>query len=414
MDFSIRPVTEAGERYVELCEKHAADFATRADQHDREGSFPFENIEALKESGVMSAGLPEELGGLGVVAVQDLVAGMNRLARGDGSTAIAANMHIGTPWYVTRLWRAAAATGNDVEAERLYGIMQLLGATVVSVSATEAGTSIPFPMTEATPTEGGWLLTGRKIFGTLSPAADILIVAGRFRHADGNYGWAYAFVPKGTEGLTLHDDWDALGMRASGSQSITFENCFVPDDLFNAQPDPWGLFDVGQLTIQVTANLALSAAMLGIAEQARDLVVDMVKTKRKAPSNRLLAERTGIQYQVAELEIDLATARAMLERSAQVVDAYLATRLDSEVALDELHELMRDFQCTKWVANRKSIDVVDRAMTLSGGAGYFSSNSLSRLYRDVRAGPFMQAYSPNEAREYIGRQTLGLSTELDL
>jgi alkylation response protein AidB-like acyl-CoA dehydrogenase len=414
MDFSIRPVTEAGERYVELCEKHAADFATRADQHDREASFPFENIEALKESGVMNAGLPEELGGLGVVAVQDLVAGMNRLGRGDGSTAIAANMHIGTPWYVTRLWRDAQATGDTEFAERTYGIMQILTATIVCVSATEAGTSIPYPMAEATPTEGGWLLTGRKIFGTLSPAADILIVVCRFANDDGSYGWSYAFVPKTTDGVTLHDDWDALGMRASGSQSITFDNCFVPEDLFNAQTDAWGLFDVGQLTIQVSANLSLSAAMLGIAEQARELVVDQLKTRRKAPSNRLLAERTGIQHQFAELEIDLSTARAMLERSAQLVDGYLGTHLESEVVLDELHDLMRDFQCTKWVANRKCIDVVDRAMTLSGGAGYFSSNTLSRLYRDVRAGPFMQVYSPNEAREYIGRQALGLSTELEL
>ena len=117
---------------------------------------------------------------------------------------------------------------------------------------------------------------------------------------------------------------------------------------------------------------------------------------------------------MAELEIDLATARAMIERSAQMVDAYLGTHLDSEVSEDEMHELMRDFQCTKWIANRKCIDVVDRAMTLSGGAGYFSANTLSRLYRDVRAGPFMQAYSPNEAREYVGRQVLGLSTELEL
>jgi alkylation response protein AidB-like acyl-CoA dehydrogenase len=414
MDFSIRPVTEAGERYVELCEKHAADFATRADQHDREGSFPFENIEALKESGVMGAGLPEELGGLGVVAVQDLVAGMNRLGRGDGSTAIAANMHIGTPWFVTRLWRDAVARNDTEVAEQTYGILQALTATVVCIGGTEAGTSIGFPLTEATPTEGGWLLNGRKIFGTLTPAADIVIVICRFPRENGEHGWSYAFVPKGSPGFTLNDDWDALGMRASGSQSMTFENCFVPDEFFNAQTTDWGVLDTGTITIQVSANLALSAAMVGIAEHARELVVDTVKTRRKAPSNKLLAERTGIQYQMAELEIDLATARSMIERSAQMVDAYLGTHLDSEVSADEMHELMRDFQCTKWVANRKCIDVVDRAMTLSGGAGYFSFNPLSRLYRDVRAGPFMQAYSPNEAREYIGRQTLGLGTELDI
>ena len=412
MDFSIRPATEAGWAYVELCEKHAADFATRAEQHDREGSFPFENLAALRESGVMNAGLPTELGGFGLESTQDLVAGLNRLARGDGSTAIAANMHIGTIAFMHRLWKGAVAHDDTEFAERVHGLLQVLAGITICIAGTEAGTSIRFPLTEATRADGGWLLNGRKIFGTLSPVADIFIVICRFAKDDGAYGWSYAFVPRDAGGLTINDDWDALGMRASGSNSLEFKDCFVPEDFFNVQPSPWGAFDSGLLTVQVTSNLALSAAMVGIAEQARELVIQAVTTRRKAPSNRLLSERSGIQHQVAEMEIDLATARAMIERSASLVDEELLPEPNPE--LETLQELMADFQCTKWVANRKAIDVVDRAMTLSGGAGYFSSNPLSRLYRDVRAGPFMQAFSPNEAREVIGRTCLGLDPDFDM
>jgi alkylation response protein AidB-like acyl-CoA dehydrogenase len=229
MDFEIQPATEAGRRYVELCEEHAADFATRADEHDRDGSFPFENLDALQASGVLSAALPVEYGGLGIESLQDLAAGLNRLARGDGSTAIAANMHIVTPWTATRIWREAQANADAELVARAEGILEVLGGLVVCVSITEAGTSAFFPLTEATPVEGGWRLNGRKIFGTLSPRADILVVQCRFAgggdddDGDGDDGddddedwrWSFAFVPRDAEGLSINDDWDALGMRAS-------------------------------------------------------------------------------------------------------------------------------------------------------------------------------------------------------
>jgi alkylation response protein AidB-like acyl-CoA dehydrogenase len=154
--------------------------------------------------------------------------------------------------------------------------------------------------------------------------------------------------------------------------------------------------------------MGLVAAFLGIAEAARDLAVTTVTMRRRGRNSQSVAERPAIQHLIAEIEIDLAAARAILARTATMADTFFSQHPAGAVPLGELHELMKDFQCTKWFVNRKAIDIVDRALTASGGAGYLNTNPLSRLYRVVRAGPFMQLFSPNEAFEYIGKVALGI------
>src|SRR5262245_3574514 len=128
MDFALQPLTPPGQRFVALTEQHATDFASRAAAHDRDGSFPFENIATMQQSGAMAACVPEALGGLGVRSVHDFMLGMSRLGRGDGSTAIAANMHIFRPWRMTRLWEAARAAGNMAYAAGLERRLRRMGA----------------------------------------------------------------------------------------------------------------------------------------------------------------------------------------------------------------------------------------------------------------------------------------------
>jgi alkylation response protein AidB-like acyl-CoA dehydrogenase len=208
------------------------------------------------------------------------------------------------------------------------------------------------------------------------------------------------------------DNWDALGMRGSGSHDIVYEGCFVPADFVDT-PGAWGEESPMSLQIGSAGSIGLLGAFLGIAEAARDLVMHMARTRTKAPSGRPIAERHGIQHQVAEMEIDLETCRAAIERGGRLIDEQLFERPPGEVGMEELHELTAVFQCAKVVANRKAIEVVDRALTISGGAGYLTASPLSRLYRDVRAGPFMQPFSPNEVYEYVGKVALGLPPDLE-
>ena len=214
--------------------------------------------------------------------------------------------------------------------------------------------------------------------------------------------------------MEVLDNWDALGMRASGSNDVVLKNCVVPEGSVQVS-GTWGdILNEGSLPLLIANNIGLVGVSLGIAEAARDLIVQEVKTRRKAPNNRILAERYPFQHGIAELEINLAACRAMLARTFLAADAYLGSHPPGVATLDELHQLYKDGQCTKHFVTHAAIAIVDCAMALSGGAGYLSKHPLSRLYRDVRAGPFMQAYSPNEAFEYIGKVTLGLDPRIDV
>jgi alkylation response protein AidB-like acyl-CoA dehydrogenase len=402
-------VTEPGARLVAICADHMDDFRTRAAEHDREGSFPTENFDAMRASGVLAATVPTELGGFGVTSIRDLVAASSRIARGDASTAIGLAMHTGPAWSLARAYRQAAAPTG------LEGYLRLIaeGVLVLCGAGTESGTHTRFPKTEAVPTAEGWLLTGDKIFATLSPIATAFHVFCRTKRPDGGWASARAWVPRDSPGLEIVENWDALGMRASGSHALRIRNCLVPDELVSVR-DEWGEWSAEELAYSAAGNLALLATYLGIAEEARDLIRATVLKRRKAPSDRLLADRHAVQDLFARLEIHLLTCRSVMDRVSVLWDAYLDTHADSELFLDDTHQLMAEYQCAKAIVERNAIAAVDLAMTLSGGAGYLSANPLSRLYRDVRAGPFMQPFSPVELYEYVGKVRLGREPSVDL
>src|SRR4051794_1168939 len=412
MDFSLQPVTDPGCRFVKLAEEHAADFATRAAEHDRDATFPVENFALLRDSGLLSACVPEDFGGMGLESLHDLAVGVNRLGRADAATAISCHMHIAAGWQFTRAWRNAQASADPRDAE-IEALLAWYGSSdiVLCGAGTEAGSTHGFPLTDAVPVEGGWRVRGRKIFGTNSPVAGLFAVYVRIPAADGDR-IGFAFVPRDTPGVEVKDNWDALGMRSSGSHDVMFD-CLVPGPMV-MDAGAWGVLDPFWITYYTAGNIGLLGAFLGCAEAARDAVVAMVTSRRRAPGMRLLAERPSVQHLVAQMDIGIAAARAVLARTCLAADAQFAGHLTDDSEPAELEQLMREFIIAKQFVNRTAIEVVDHALTASGGAGYLSGSVLSRLYRDVRAGPFMQPYSPLEAFEFIGRTSLGLVPALEL
>jgi L-evernosamine nitrososynthase len=409
MAMQLEPRTEPGRKFVALAETHAVEAAEHASRHDHESTFPFELFESMKASGFLGATVPTEFGGSGLTSCYDLAVGLSRLAHGDGSSAIAANMHFDFGLIGGRVVRSERERGNEREVARLGAFLELLGSGSIGMAnITEPGTDILHPLVEATRVDGGWTLNGRKSFGTLSPIAELFYVTARTARSDGEWCNGFAFVLRDSPGQEILENWDALGMRASGSHDIVYENCFVPDGLFTLM-GPWGDWTEDHFVIASAGNIGLLGSFLGIAEEAHERVVASARTRKRGPTNRAVAELPATQHQVAESEADLAVCRALIDHVGGVLDQGLLDRAVGELSITELHDLNREFQCAKLVVNRKCIDVVDRALTLSGGAGYLSANPLSRLYRDVRAGPFMQPFSPNEAYEYIGRVALDLT-----
>lgn len=414
-NFELAATTESGARFVALAEEHAEVFATRAEKHDRENSFPFENFDDLRKSGFMAGPLPPEYGGLGVESVHDLMVGMSRLGRGDASTAIAANMHVAGGSSMVRMMRRCRAAGDDKTLCVLEALLTRIGAgqVVLCFPTTEPGTDLTSPMAELTPADGGYLLNGRKIFGTISPAAHLFFPSVRLPNPSGGYLTGIVMLPRETPGMEVGNNWDAMGMRASGSHDIVFKDCFIPKDQVFGVRDNYGKVGRGFSDFALNANLPLIASFLGIAEKARDLAVKAITTQRKGPSKKLLADRISIQQLVAEIEIDLSVCRAMIDRLGRLGDEFLELYPDSDAPADESNALMKEVQCMKYVVNRKTIEVVDRSMVVCGGAAYMNKHPLSRLYRDARAGPFMQPFAPYEALEYIGKVSLGYEPVLD-
>jgi alkylation response protein AidB-like acyl-CoA dehydrogenase len=396
---------------VALAEDHAADFTTRAGQHDAGNTFVTENFDAMRDSGFLAATVPPEAGGLGVDSLHDLTVAVSRLARGCGATAIGATMHLGFGFDMARTLRRASGDGPVAGPLRLLVKLLGRGRLVMSHAGTEpGGAALSFPATEACPTEGGYLVNGHKIFATNAAVADAFLTFVRVPDGTGWFRMGSAVIRRDTPGLAVQETWDALGMRGSGSHDVVFRDCFVPADQLHlggrvGEPGPelWpGLLAV---------NFPLVGAYLGIAEAAHQLAVATAGSRRRRPSGQLLADRPAIQLQLAEMEVGLATARGALGRTGEAIDAVLAA---PELTMPQVHRALLDFQCAKLIVNRAAADLVDRAMTVVGGSAYLTGHPLGRLYRDVRAGPFMQPYSPPEALELIGRVALGLDPFAEL
>jgi alkylation response protein AidB-like acyl-CoA dehydrogenase len=323
----------------------------------------------------------------------------SRLARGDASVTIGVNMHLVAVLNMERRRQVAVAAAAERRARGYASSLQRIArdGVVLAAAVSEPGQDLTRPGTRATRSRSGWRINGRKLFCTMSPAATHLYVAVTYPDDDGTARYAYAMVPTDAAGVHVHDDWDALGMRASGSNSVSFEGVELPDSGVR------GGFRAGDPTPYLERNLVAglfhAAASLGIAEQADHVARAGVVGRTDGQARP--------RMQVADNAIDLAAARGALSRAAWLIDRHRAANPASDGTAEELGALFAEAQAAKAFVGEAAARIVDRALALSGGAGDLNGSPLARAYRDVKAGSFMHPLGANRAYDYLARVVLG-------
>jgi alkylation response protein AidB-like acyl-CoA dehydrogenase len=361
------PKTERQAEFMALADELAEIAAAQAAEHDRNNTFPFDTFAALKERGYLALTVPEEFGGRGATPLE-LALAQERLARGNGSVGLGSTMHLVMVGGLAdgRAWPAPLL-------ERFFRDVVERGVTINS-AASEPDLGSPsrggMYATRAVREGNGWRINGRKNWTTLSPLLDYTIVLLAEETPEGDLIRGNFLVPMDSPGVRVEDSWDNLGMRASGSNDVVYDNVFVPDE-FRLPPSK----EAPNTTVS-RWSLTGSAVYLGIASAARDWIVDYAKERQPAGMPTPIADLPAVQQKLAEIDVLLYQSRTTLYTTIETWDAYPEHRPN----------IGWTFAAAKHIVTNNAIRITDLAMRIAGSAGQFRAYPLERYFRDVRAG----------------------------
>lgn len=362
---------------MDIAHAIAPQLAERAAEIDQKDHFVAENYELLKEAGLVEAGVPRELGGSGA-EVAELAEMLRVLARACGSTALAFSMHthqVAIPAWRWRHQKVAAVEPllRRIAAERLL-LLSSGGSDWIGGSG------------KAEKVEGGYRITARKVFTSGAEAGNILMTGAIHEADDGNRSVIHFGAPMKAAEVRIEDTWRTLGMRGTASNDVVIENLFIPEAnvAFTRKAGEW--HPVFQ-TIATIAFPLIYAVYLGVAEGARDIAVNIAKSKPQ--SDTTVAGRMDTELRAAQL-----AHRWMLDTVAR-----------NAPSADTVNEVM----IGRTLVARHAIKAVELAMELAGGASFYRKNGLERRFRDIQAARFHPLQAAPQAR-YAGAVALGIPT----
>ncbi|MDB5525177.1 MAG: putative transrane acyl-CoA dehydrogenase [Rhizobium sp.] len=371
----------AGSRTIaDLTNSVLPTIAQRAASIDESDTFVAENYALLKEAGLVRAGVPIELGGAGA-EVPELAEMLKSLARVCGSTALAFSMHTHQVAIPAWRWRYQKVSAVEPLLRRVASEQIILLSSGGSDWIGGSG--------KAVKVDGGYRITARKRFTSGAAAGNILMTGAVHEGQDGTRSVIHFGVPMASPEVSIEDTWRTLGMRGTGSNDILIENLFVPDAgvAFSRNAGQW------HPVFQVIATIAfplIYAVYLGVAESARDIAVNM--TRSKANSQHLI----GL---IGRMETSL--------RAAQIVHRWmLEVVARNEPSAETVNEVMMG----RSLMAQHAIEVTELAMEVAGGAGFYRENGLERRFRDIQGARY-HPMQPGAQAQYAGLFALGLPTE---
>ncbi|WP_336646853.1 acyl-CoA dehydrogenase family protein [Microbacterium sp. USHLN186] len=362
----------------------------RAAVHDRENTFPQQDLDELREAGYLSILVPRERGGAGLSLAEAAVL-QQRLASAAPATALAINMHL--------VWTGVARVFSDRGVPGLEFVQDGAAAgDVFAFGISEGGNDLVLfgSDTDAAPQrDGGYAFTGTKIFTSLAPVWTKLGLHGLDTTSPDAPKLVFAFIDR-TDAVVTSDDWDTLGMRGTQSRTTRLSGAIAAAEHVVRRIDPGPNPDPIVFGIFSVFEILLASVYTGIARRALDLAVQAAKTRRSKKTGTTYSQDPDIRWRIADMALAYDALPPQIAALARDVD---------EIA-DHGARWFTLLSGVKHRAVAMAKQVVDEAMLVAGGGSYFSSNELSRLYRDVLAGVFHPS-DPESAHSTAASAWLG-------
>ncbi len=381
-------------------------FAARAERYDREAIFPTENYRDLHHAGLLGICIPEKHGGLGAdLHTYAMVAA--EIGRYCGSTALTYNMHV-----CSCLWSGALADDLDMSAEmraeheerRAIHYRHILDEGAIyaqpfSEGGAAAAGAVAFA-TSAKPVEGGWIVSGKKIFASLSGHANYygaLCTEVREGEQPSRRNTLYLAVPADAEGVSVVGDWDPLGMRGTVSRTLIFEDVFIPHD---AALMPRGVY-FQAATRWPHMFTTLSPSYMGLAQAAYDFTVRYLRGEQPGAGpvqRRMYATK---QIAVAQMRIMLEQTKTLWFQSMR------------EARPNPTKDQLLRVWAAHYTVMENANELAQLAIRTCGGQSMLKSLPLERIYRDSRCGSLMLPWTAELCLDRIGRAALYEEGETD-